>query len=66
MVVLSGSGKTKTVADIAETAREIGGKVGLITSNPTRGSVGSPIVVVLSSRSVTKFRTIHPNLISDR
>ena len=34
MVVLSGSGRTKTVADIAETAKEIGGKLALITSNP--------------------------------
>jgi 6-phospho-3-hexuloisomerase len=33
MVVFSGSGKTKTVADIAETAKEIGAHICLITSN---------------------------------
>lgn len=33
VVVFSGSGKTKTVADIAETVKEIGGRVALITSN---------------------------------
>jgi 6-phospho-3-hexuloisomerase len=33
MVVFSGSGKTKTVADIAETAHEIGAHICLITSN---------------------------------
>jgi len=33
MVIFSGSGRTKTVADLAETAREIGGRICLITSN---------------------------------
>ncbi|MCJ7794422.1 MAG: 6-phospho-3-hexuloisomerase [Methanoregulaceae archaeon] len=33
MVVFSGSGKTKSVADIAETAKEIGAHICLITSN---------------------------------
>jgi 6-phospho-3-hexuloisomerase len=33
MVIFSGSGKTKTVADIAETAKEIGAHICLITSN---------------------------------
>jgi 6-phospho-3-hexuloisomerase len=33
MVVFSGSGKTKTVADIADTAKEIGAHICLITSN---------------------------------
>jgi 6-phospho-3-hexuloisomerase len=33
MVIFSGSGRTKTVADLAETAKEIGGKICLITSN---------------------------------
>jgi len=33
MVIFSGSGRTKTVADLAETARDIGGKICLITSN---------------------------------
>ena len=33
MVIFSGSGRTKTVADLAETARDIGGRICLITSN---------------------------------
>jgi 6-phospho-3-hexuloisomerase len=33
MVVFSGSGRTKTVADIAETAKEIGAHICLISSN---------------------------------
>ncbi|MDD1674356.1 MAG: SIS domain-containing protein, partial [Methanomicrobiales archaeon] len=33
MVVFSGSGETKTVADIAETAKGIGARLCLITSN---------------------------------
>jgi len=33
IVIFSGSGKTKTVADIAETAKEIGAHICLITSN---------------------------------
>ena len=33
MVIFSGSGRTKTVADLAETAHEIGGRICLITSN---------------------------------
>jgi 6-phospho-3-hexuloisomerase len=34
VVIFSGSGKTKTIADIAETGREIGAHICLITSNP--------------------------------
>jgi 6-phospho-3-hexuloisomerase len=33
MVIFSGSGRTKAVADLAETARDIGGRICLITSN---------------------------------
>ena len=33
IVIFSGSGKTKTVADIAETAKDIGAHICLITSN---------------------------------
>jgi len=34
IVVFSGSGKTKSIADIAETGKEIGAHICLITSNP--------------------------------
>lgn len=34
IIVLSGSGKTKTIIEIVQTAKEIGGRICLITSNP--------------------------------
>jgi len=48
VVVFSGSGMTKTVADIAETAREIGGRVALITSNKDSriGRVADALVII--------------------
>jgi 6-phospho-3-hexuloisomerase len=48
VVVFSGSGKTKTVADIAETAKEIGGRVALITSDKDSriGRIADTIVII--------------------
>lgn len=48
MVIFSGSGKTKTVADLAETARDIGGKICLITSNADSriGKMADCIVII--------------------
>jgi 6-phospho-3-hexuloisomerase len=48
MVVFSGSGKTKTVADIAETAKEIGAHICLITSNTSSriGKIADCIVII--------------------
>jgi 6-phospho-3-hexuloisomerase len=48
MVVFSGSGKTKTVADIAETAKEIGAHICLITSNADSriGKIADCIVII--------------------
>lgn len=48
VVVFSGSGKTKTVADIAETAKEIGGRVALITSDRESriGRIADTIVII--------------------
>jgi 6-phospho-3-hexuloisomerase len=48
MVIFSGSGKTKTVADLAETARDIGGKICLITSNADSriGKIADCIVII--------------------
>jgi 6-phospho-3-hexuloisomerase len=48
MVVFSGSGRTKTVADIAETAKEIGAKICLITSNADSriGKIADCIVII--------------------
>ena len=52
IVVFSGSGRTKTIADIAETAKEIGGKICLITSNPTSriGMIADRVVVIEHER----------------
>jgi 6-phospho-3-hexuloisomerase len=52
LIVFSGSGKTKTVADIAETAREIGAHICLVTSNPESriGKMAECIVVIESHR----------------
>lgn len=48
VVVFSGSGKTKTVADIAETAKEIGGRVALITSdrNSRIAKIADTLVII--------------------
>jgi len=48
MVVFSGSGKTKTVADLAETAKEVGAHICLITSNPDSriGKIADCIVII--------------------
>ncbi|MFA5267920.1 MAG: 6-phospho-3-hexuloisomerase [Methanoregula sp.] len=52
MVIFSGSGKTKTVADLAETAKGIGGKICLITSNADSriGKIADSIVIIEQHR----------------
>ena len=52
LIVFSGSGKTKTVADIAETAKELGGHICIITSNPDSriAKISECIVVIESHR----------------
>ena len=48
MVIFSGSGRTKTVADIAETGKEIGAHICLITSNANSriGKIADCIVII--------------------
>jgi 6-phospho-3-hexuloisomerase len=48
MVIFSGSGRTKTVADIAETGKEIGAHICLITSNADSriGKIADCIVII--------------------
>ena len=48
MVIFSGSGRTKTVADLAETAKEIGGRICLITSNAESriGKISDCLVII--------------------
>jgi len=52
IVVFSGSGETKTVADIAESARSIGGRICLITSKKDSriGRIADCCVVIESQR----------------
>ena len=52
MVIFSGSGRTKTVADLAETAKDIGGKICLITSNADSriGKNADSIVIIEQHR----------------
>jgi 6-phospho-3-hexuloisomerase len=52
IVVFSGSGKTKSIADIAETGKEIGAHICLITSNPDSriGNIADCIVIIESQR----------------
>jgi 6-phospho-3-hexuloisomerase len=52
MVVFSGSGRTKTIADIAETAHDIGAHICLITSNADSriGKLSECIVIIEHQR----------------
>jgi 6-phospho-3-hexuloisomerase len=52
MVVFSGSGRTKTVADIAETAKDIGAHICLITANGDSriGKISDCIVIIEHQR----------------
>ncbi|MDO8840919.1 MAG: 6-phospho-3-hexuloisomerase [Methanocalculus sp.] len=52
IIAFSGSGNTKTIADISETAKEIGATIGLITSNKESriGKIADVIVVIESQR----------------
>lgn len=56
MVIFSGSGRTKTVADLAETARDIGGRICLITSNVDSriGKIADCIVVIEHHRDAVE------------
>lgn len=59
LVIFSGSGRTKTVADIAVTAKEIGGRIALITSNRDSkiGSMADAIVIIENQRDEVKDET---------
>jgi len=59
MVVFSGSGKTKTVADIAETAKDIGGRLALITSDKSSriAQISDSVVIIESQRDAVKDDT---------
>ncbi|MGB7788230.1 6-phospho-3-hexuloisomerase [Methanoregula sp.] len=52
MVIFSGSGRTKTVADIAETAKDLGAHLCLITSNKESriGKISDCIVIIEHQR----------------
>jgi 6-phospho-3-hexuloisomerase len=54
IVIFSGSGRTKTVADLAETARDIGARICLITSNADSriGKIADTIVIIEQHRDL--------------
>jgi 6-phospho-3-hexuloisomerase len=56
MVIFSGSGRTKTVADIAETAKDIGARISLITSNADSriGMIADTVVIIEHQRDEVK------------
>ncbi|MDT8357740.1 MAG: 6-phospho-3-hexuloisomerase [Methanomicrobiaceae archaeon] len=56
MVAFSGSGETKTVAELAETAEELGGKVCLVTSKKDSriGQIADCVVVIESFRDTVR------------
>jgi len=51
-IAFSGSGNTKSIADVAQTAKGLGAMIGLITSNKesTIGQIADTIVVIESQR----------------
>jgi len=59
IVIFSGSGRTKTVADLAETARDIGGRICLITSNADSriGKIADSIVIIEHHRDAVADET---------
>ncbi|GAA5262419.1 6-phospho-3-hexuloisomerase [Methanocalculus sp. MC3] len=52
LIAFSGSGNTRSIADVAQTAKGLGATVGLITSNKesTIGQIADTIVVIESQR----------------
>ena len=59
LVIFSGSGRTKTIADIAETAKEVGGRIALITSNRESriGEIADAMVIIENQRDEIKDET---------
>ena len=59
LVIFSGSGRTKTIADIAETAKEIGGRIALITSNRDSriGRLADAMVIIENRRDEIRDET---------
>jgi 6-phospho-3-hexuloisomerase len=60
IVVLSGSGKTRTIAEIVQTAQEIGGRICLITSNPDSviGKMADSCVMIENYRDTVPDETV--------
>jgi 6-phospho-3-hexuloisomerase len=59
LVIFSGSGRTKTIADIAETGKEIGGRIALVTANHESriGKMADAIVMLESQRDEIRDET---------
>ncbi len=59
LVIFSGSGSTKTIADIAETTKEIGGRIALISANPGSriARIADAVVIIESERDTVSDDT---------
>ncbi len=59
LVIFSGSGQTKTIADIAETAKGIKGRIALITSNRESriGKMADILVIIENQRDEVRDET---------
>ena len=59
LVIFSGSGSTKTIADIAETTKDIGGRIALITANPGSriAQIADAVVIIESQRDTVSDDT---------
>lgn len=59
LVIFSGSGSTKTIADIAETTKDIGGRIALITANPDSriAQIADAVVIIESQRDTVSDDT---------
>jgi 6-phospho-3-hexuloisomerase len=59
LIIFSGSGRTRTIADIAETGKDIGGRIALVTANRESmiGKMADAIVIMESQRDEVKDET---------
>jgi 6-phospho-3-hexuloisomerase len=59
LIIFSGSGRTRTIADIAETGKDIGGRIALVTANRESmiGKMADAVVIMESQRDEIKDET---------
>jgi 6-phospho-3-hexuloisomerase len=59
LIIFSGSGRTRTIADIAETGKDIGGRIALVTANRESmiGKMADAVVIMESHRDEIRDET---------